>query len=248
MSYSNLAFHRNKIRLFSIVFFWVLSACSSKELPTPQQPANKVTNKDARQLASDRTESFSKDLSLTIRTRKSIISQQGIDLVLEIRNMASHPIVLKTPRSTGIASSYIFKSAFNDVNIFLVDRNENLVMNVLPSSQFYSDPRMRDVIEPYLWHKQKDFVILQLSETYEYKYSTETVYSIPENATSYQQIAVGEYFVYAVYYNGYIGYHAVDTNNIENFNFLFEDNSLIFDLNAWVGEVVSNTVSVTLKQ
>lgn len=239
-----------KMRIFLIAIFMV--ACKNNEISAPvfavpETPVNKVTYQEAQQLASDRLKSFSNDLSLTIQTNNSVFENHAIDLVVTIENVSKHELVIKKPRSTGIASTYFLKSASNDVEIFLTSTDGELLENIFPTSQFEFDARMRDIIQAYAWHQQKDFIVLQPEDIYRYQFFVDKVYVDSENSSSYQTLPDGDYLVYAVYENTYIGYHEIEEEEIENFDFVGNKDSLIYDLNAWVGQLVSEKIPLKIK-
>jgi hypothetical protein len=222
----------------------LLCGCGN-QFPTPAGPFEKVTIQSARALSSERVEGFKNKLKITLNIDESTTDYQ---LNIEFEGTSSPPFVFKQPRRIGLVSTNSYgESDFTDLKIYLTDDHGNPINDLLPSSQFAFVPRARNLNESYQLHQQEDFIVLQAGDTYRYFFSFKKPAVRLGNEKTYHQLPTGEYLIYVVYCNDYIGYQVVEDESARTLDDFLKEDSLIYDLNAWVGEIVSDKIEVSVK-
>lgn len=153
------------------------------------------------------------NLSVTILNVKISENQNDIQdphiITIDIvfTNMSDHSIVFKKPRSTGFTGQGLlgFPVVFNDVGI-VIQRKDEMVMDVSPSSQFSVEPPARDSLETFFYHRPADFVTLESGETFSYAFTSALPIVRFEGEKSGTNLLPGVYTLFLGYGNDFIGY------------------------------------------
>lgn len=242
--------------LFLGLLFLVLTNCNDQLPVTNPTTPSILTDMEHETLLPTRRLSSEDMLNISVEIKKLQISNLAenynaphyIELYIQISNISAKPIVLKKPRSTGFTGQGLvgFPPSFNDVGI-VIGRKDEMAMGVFSTTQFTIKSPFRSVIEVFLYHFPEDFIELQPGGIYSYSYYNALPMVHFDDKEEGEKLPPGDYTLYVAYGNEFVGY-TLPTNATppENYNYLFEPDVQIADINAWVGLITSNIVEFTI--
>lgn len=234
-------------------FFWtillaLLTACGGvTPLEETPQIVQVVSQASAMDCVLGRTKDFDGSLSVTIALNNLKLSNSTTDLLdphiinltIAFKNISSEPLVLKKPISIGISGS---SWLLNDL-VFILQNEDQDSMSVGDITHYVSGL-------PYL--TTSDFVQLRTKGVFTLPVKMEVPLLIFKGEKSGSKLPAGNYLIWALYRNADIGYTLPMTSTPPYFsdwdseyNWSIE-NTMVADLNAWVGMVESNKVEFSI--
>ncbi|GEM_PF-5119715 len=234
------------LQVYILISFFIIGCLQNKDT---------LTQDEAYELRQVRYEDFKNSLLMFLeivnitkeQNREDFLTPYSITIKLSFKNISSRLLVFKKPRSTGfnnLESDRNFPVTLNDVGLVLT-RKDKTKIEYNPSSQFSVITPSQDVSAIYLFHTREDFIKLPPEQTYSYTVELKIPVVYLENQEG-DIIPHGIYNLYAIYGNDAIGYHDEGIIQIDNLSSSLEKN--IIDINAWVGNIVSNTVEMNISE
>ncbi len=177
-------------------------------------------------LSATRSSQMSNQLEFSLRlTSDKVPFEQDIQFVATFTNTTEHPIVFREPRQQGVIE-------ISDVDTTLLFAVEPISVNI--SFQY---PRYAYSPDILVWPpvKQDEFITLLPHGARETRLKLPRLVLRNGEMGKATSLPVGQYLVHMTYNNSYIGYE------IQR-----DEEKLFVDVGAWVGQVKSNTVVLTI--